>query len=501
MLSLQQVDGRYFNHWTMNTLLPLLQMPSPATPETDSSSSASALKLDPRTYDRALSCVHCGLCLPACPTYLQTGHEAEGPRGRIQLMRGLSDGTIEPTRKVREHLDSCLGCRGCETACPSGVIYHELLDETRHRLKQYDREKPPGYESYRGVLRWFVRNVVTHPTRLKVSVAPVRLLKRSGVYGVLERLKVMELLPAPLRKMEQMIPGNGPIWPRSLPRYTGAKGMDAVLMALQNTAMLGKTGRGNGNGNRLGTRKIVGLFAGCVGSIFYDRVNRMAIDLLAACGVDVFAPKNQGCCGAIDKNSGEIERSRALARKNIDLFLPRDGSAVDFIVTSIGGCGASLMEYDLLLRDDPEYAGMAREFHRRFRDISQMLLELPLPEMKHPVQLTAAYHDACHLTHAQRLREPPRELLGKIPGLKLVPLLEADLCCGAAGTYNLEQTQMANELADRKLGNIVASGAEVLISGNAGCASHLAAHAKSRGVKLRIVHPVELIHQSVFGRD
>src|SRR5580658_2464997 len=193
----------------MNTLLPLLTLPTTIAEPEQVPPAQPTLKLDPRTYDRALSCIQCGLCLQSCPTYLQTGHEAEGPRGRIQLMRGLSDGKIEPTRKVREHLDSCLGCRGCETACPSGVVYHELLDETRHRLKQYDREKPPGYESYRGVLRWFVRNVVTHPTRLKVSVAPVRLLKRSGVYGVLERLKVMELLPAPLRKMEQMVPNKG----------------------------------------------------------------------------------------------------------------------------------------------------------------------------------------------------------------------------------------------------------------------------------------------------
>jgi glycolate oxidase iron-sulfur subunit len=485
----------------MNSLLPLLQMPTPLVSDAPKPPGESALKLDPRTYDRALSCVHCGLCLPACPTYLQTGHEAEGPRGRIQLMRGLSDGTIEPTRKVREHLDSCLGCRGCETACPSGVVYHELLDETRHRLKKYDREKPPQYESYRGVLRWFVRNVVTHPTRLKVSVAPIRMLKRTGMYGVLERLKVMQLLPPPLRKMEQMLPETGPIWPRPLPRYTGAKGMDAVLMALQNTAMLGRFAQSkDGSNARSTTRKIAGFFAGCVGSIFYDRVNRMAIDLLAACGLDVFAPSSQGCCGAIHKHGGEIEEARRLARKNIDLFLPRDGSAVDFIVTNIGGCGAALQEYDVLLRDDPEYASAAREFRRRYRDISQMLLELKLPEMTHPVHLTAAYHDACHLTHAQRLREPPRQLLSQIPGLKLIPMLEADLCCGAAGTYNLEQPRMAAELADRKLGNIVAAGADVLIAGNAGCAAHLAAHAKSRGVNLRIMHPVELVHQAIFGR-
>jgi glycolate oxidase iron-sulfur subunit len=479
----------------MNTLLPLLNLPTQALDHRQPAVDEPTLKLDPRTYDRALSCVHCGLCLPACPTYLQTGHEAEGPRGRIQLMRGLSDGQIDPTRKVREHLDSCLNCRACETACPSGVVYHELIEETRHRLAESDRENPPAFQSHRPVLRWFVRHILTHPNRLKVSVAPIRLLQRTGVYSVLERFRVMELLPPSLRKMEQMLPPSGPVWPRPLPRFTGAKGMDAVLIALQNTAMLGKSGASA----RKQRRRTVGFFAGCVGSIFYDRVNRMAIDLLAACGVDVYSPPQQGCCGAIDKHSGSLDHARARARKTIDVFLPRDGSAVDYIVTNIAGCGSTLAEYELLLRDDAEYANPAREFRKRFRDILQMLDELPLPEMKYSVNVTAAYHDACHLAHAQRVRQLPRDLLAKIPGLKLLPLSEADLCCGAAGTYNLEQPQMATDLANRKLDNIVAAKADILVAANAGCASHLQAQAKSRGQNLRIVHPVELIHQSVFG--
>jgi glycolate oxidase iron-sulfur subunit len=484
----------------MNTLLPLLNLPT-TTVEPEAASAGRALKLDPRTYDRALSCVHCGLCLPACPTYLQTGHEAEGPRGRIQLMRGLSDGQIDPTKKVREHLDSCLNCRACETACPSGVVYHEIIEETRDRMARHDRENPPAFESYRGVLRWFVRNVVTHPTRLKISIAPIRLLQKSGVYPLLEKFRVMELLPAPLRKMEQMLPARGPVWPRMLPRFTGAKGMDAVLVALQNTAIIGKCGASRFGSGQMGraTRKTVGFFAGCVGSVFYDRVNRMAIEILSASGVDVYTPPQQGCCGAIHKHGGDLERARELARANIDLFLPRDGTAIDYIVTNIGGCGSTLKEYDGLLRDDPAYSGLAAEFRRRYRDISQMLMELALPEMKFPVNLTAAYQDACHLAHAQGVREGPRELLGRVPGLTLVPLGESDLCCGAAGMYNLEQPGMASELGDRKLDQVAAAKVEVMVTGNAGCAAHLAAQAKTRGQKLRIVHPVELIHQAMFG--
>jgi glycolate oxidase iron-sulfur subunit len=243
----------------------------------------------------------------------------------------------------------------------------------------------------------------------------------------------------------------------------------------------------------------VGFFAGCVGSIFYDKTNRQAIEILAACGVDVYAPSQQGCCGALHKHGGGLDEARELARRNVDLFLPREGTAVDFIVTNIGGCGSTMLEYDVLLRDDLEYASMAREFRRRYRDISQMLTELTLPKMAHPVNLTAAYHDACHLAHAQRVREVPRELLSRIDGLKLVPLAESDLCCGAAGTYNLEHPQMADDLANRKLDHLAAAKAEVLIAGNAGCAAHLVAQAKARGQKLRVVHPVELIHQAIFG--
>ncbi len=485
----------------MNTLLPLLNLPTTIAEPEQAPPAQPTLKLDPRTYDRALSCVHCGLCLPACPTYLQTGHEAEGPRGRIQLMRGLSDGQIDPTKKVREHLDSCLNCRACETACPSGVVYHEILEETRDRMAKHDREHRPAFESHRGVLRWFVRNVVTHPNRLKLSIAPIRLLQRSGVYPLLQRFRVMEMLPASLRKMEQMLPDGGPVWPRPLPRFTGAKGMDAVFVALQNAAILGQNGEARPNPLRNGkkTRKTVGFFSGCVGSVFYDRVNRMAIEIMAASGVDVYTPPQQGCCGAMHKHGGDLDRARELARANIDLFLPRDGTAMDYIVTNIAGCGSTLMEYDVLLRDDPKYGPFAAAFRKRYRDISQMLAELTLPEMKHRVNLRAAYQDACHLAHAQRVRQGPRDLLARIPGLTLVPLAESDLCCGAAGMYNLEQPETANDLADRKLDNLAAANVDVLITGNAGCAAHLAAQAKVRGRNLRIAHPVELIHESIFG--
>ena len=456
----------------------------------------ASLKLDPRTYDRAQSCIGCGQCLSSCPTYVQTGLEAESPRGRIQIMRGLSDGNIDPTRSVREHLDSCLSCRACETACPSGVVYHEIIEETRHRLAKYDREKPPAYESYRGALKWFVKNVLTNPRRLKVTVAPIRVLQKTRVYPLLKKFRVMELLPAPMRKMEQLLPDAGPVWPKPLPSFTGAKGMDAVLVALQNAAI-----NFAGSRSRTGktTRKTVGFFAGCVGSVFYDRVNRMAIQILADCGVDVYAPPQQKCCGGVHRQGGDLDAARDLARANIDLFLPRDGTAVDFIVTNIGGCGSAMMEYELLLRDDLQYNTLAVEFRRRLRDISQMLLELTVPEVKYPVNLTAAYLDACPVAHGQRVTEGSRELLARIPGLTLVSVPDSQRCCGGAGAFSLEQSRIADDLANQKLDRLAEANVQVLITGNAGCASHLAAAAKQRGQTLRLVHPVELIHQSIFG--
>jgi glycolate oxidase iron-sulfur subunit len=423
--------------------------------------------LDSRTYERALSCVHCGLCLPVCPTYLQTGLEAEGPRGRIQLMRGLSDGVIGATEAVRGHLDSCLDCRACESACPSNVIYHELIEGTREKLVQLQS---------RGSRNWLINGVIFHilpyPIRLKLALFPVRVLQRVGVWKFLDGV-----LPGSLRKLSRMLPESGEIWPTGLPANFGAK--DAQLT--------------------------VGFFGGCVGSVMFADVNRKAVQLLAACGVKVVAPAAQGCCGALHHHGGRAEAAREMARRNIDLFLPKEKGerekGLDFIVTAIAGCGAMLKEYDWLLRDDAEYRERAKEFVRRVRDIHQLLAELPLPLPGHEVKRTVTYHDACHLVHGQQVWKEPRELLGRIRGLKVVSMAQSEMCCGAAGTYNLMEPAMAEKLADEKLNCIASTKAEVVAMGNAGCALHLAARAAEKGLKIQIVHPVELIHAGVFGDD
>ena len=459
---------------------PATPIPTPATPPASSKPGVTPLPLDPRTYDRALSCVHCGLCLPACPTYTQTFHEADSPRGRIQLMRGLAEGVIEPTDSVRKHLDLCLDCRACETACPSGVVYHELIEETRALMARGERLTLQGR-----FMRWLFFNVFVHPTRLKLALLPARLMQKIGLYGLMRRAGVFKLLPLQLRKMEQMLPATGKVWPTALPER-----IDRGTGYLPVKPDHGQVARA--------TLRVV-FFPGCIGSVMFERVNRQAVELLAACGADVVVPRSQGCCGAIHHHNGAWEPAEAFAKRNIDAALPKDGPQADRIVSTIAGCGAMLKDYDHLLRDDPEYAERAKAFVARVRDVSEVLAELGLPEMRHPVNVTVTYHDACHLAHAQKVTAAPRKLLAAIPGLKLVPLAESDMCCGAAGTYNLTQPEMATDLAARKIGHIDRTGATLCATGNVGCAMHIQSEAAARGKTFEVVHPVELLHRAVFG--
>lgn len=426
------------------------------------------LKLDPRTLDRGLSCVHCGLCLPACPTYTQNGLEADSPRGRIQLMLGLHEGKIEPTETVRHHLDLCLDCRACETACPSNVVYHELIEETRAKL-------PPAKQSVGDrIVRWMFLNVLTKPGRLKAALLPARLLQKTRIYGLLRKTGVFRVLPAGLRKMEAMLPPAGSLLPKApvIPPPTSRT-----------------------------PKAVVAFFPGCVGSVMFDRVNQQAIDLLAAAGCRVILPMST-CCGAMHHHNGVHAPAEQMARANIDAFLAATADVKDipvYAVTTIAGCGAMLRDYGTLLRDDPAYAGRSAAFAARVHDITEVLAEIGLPPMTHAVNLTATYHDACHLVHAQKVAAQPRALLAQVPGLKLVPLPESDMCCGAAGTYNLTQPAMAGDLADRKLRHIAATGAQVCIAGNVGCSMHIASAARESGKPLTVVHPVEILHRAVFG--
>ena len=442
----------------------------------------AGLKLDERTYGRAVDCVHCGLCLPACPTYVTNGLEADSPRGRILLIKGLADGTVDASSSVVRHLDLCVGCQACETACPSGVVYHELIDECRQQLAA---KRPAGLVD-RLVNAMFL-HVFPHPLRLKLALLPARLLQKVGLWRLLTAPAITRLLPAKLEKMQQMLPPTGPLWEAPLSRQYPA------------------TANRNDDGSAKAT---VGYFAGCIGNVLYQQVNRQAIALLQHAGCDVVVPSDQVCCGAIHHHNNETATALRLLRRNIDIFTPGDGrppagaaAPVDYVVNAIAGCGAALREAGTMLRDDQEYAARADAFAAKVRDITELLVDLAPQPPRHKLDRTVTYHHACHLAHAQGVTEPPLALLGWIDGLTVKPLTEADMCCGAGGTYNLSQPEMARQLAERKIGCIKATGAAICVTGNIGCAMQIQSEAVRLGVALEVAHPVALLHEAYFGDD
>jgi glycolate oxidase iron-sulfur subunit len=394
--------------------------------------------------DEIRKCVHCGICLPQCPTYRVLGEEMDSPRGRIYLMRAAAEGRVGLTETFQRHIDLCLGCRACETACPSGVRFGSLLEATRAQLR---RSGPPAK---RRLLEAFVFSVFPEPARLGVALAAFKLYKRSGLRALVRASGVLRRLPA-LAAMHALlddVPAAAP-----LPEVVPARGRIA--------------GR-------------VGLLTGCVQRHLYPHVNRDTARLLSLAGFEVVIPRGQGCCGALELHGGRLEAHGARARALAAAF-PAD---LDFIVTNAAGCGAAMKEYGHRI---PELT----PFATRVRDVTEILAGADL--RLGPLDLTVTYHDACHLVHGQRVRHEPRQLLGRIPGLRLVELGDSELCCGSAGVYNLLEPDMAGELLDAKLDQIAESGARVVAAANPGCLLQIAWGCRERGLDVAIVHPVELL--------
>jgi glycolate oxidase iron-sulfur subunit len=394
--------------------------------------------------DEVRKCVHCGICLPQCPTYRVLGEEMDSPRGRIYLMRAAAEGRIGLSPTLRGHFDLCLGCRACETACPSGVRFGSLLEATRAAL----RENGPPAKHRR--LEALIFSVFPEPGRLGAALALVKLYKGLGLRALARRAGML----------------------RKLPRLAA---MDALLEDVPAAARLPELVPAQGR-----ARGRVGLLTGCVQRHLYPGVNRDTARLLALAGFDVVIPRSQGCCGALELHAGRAKVSEARARALATAF-PDD---LDFIVTNAAGCGAAMKEYGQRI---PELAGFAA----RVRDIVEVLVgaDLPLGSL----DLTVAYHDACHLAHGQRLKQEPRQLLRRIPGLRLVELVDSDLCCGSAGIYNLIEPELANELLERKLARIRETGARVVAAANPGCLLQIARGCRARGLDVALVHPVELL--------
>ena len=418
-------------------------------------------------YDRFLDCVHCGLCTSACPTYLEAGDENDSPRGRIYLMRAVVDGRLELTETVGRHLDLCLDCRSCETACPSGVQYGRLIEPFRVDMQQRAAQSGNGSSS------WFQRLVLyglfPFPKRLKWALLPARLMQLTGIDRLIRASGLTRLLPQPLARMHHLLPAlRSPA--AQLPEFLPATGT---------------------------RRARVALFTGCVAEAMFSHTTAATARVLQANGCDVVIPRTQGCCGAIHYHSGAGEPALDLAQQNLRSLLADD---IDAIIVNVAGCGSMLKDYGHMARevrpDETDLAAQLEPFAAKVRDISEFLAELGPVSPAGELRMRATYHDACHLCHAQQVRSQPRELLGLIPGLELVPLEESEVCCGAAGSYNLMEPDMSDRLAARKLSHILATGAEAVITGNAGCSLQLQAALRDAGQPIPVLHPVDLLDAS-----
>lgn len=417
------------------------------------------IHVSPETYDKFNACVHCGLCLPACPTYVETANEADSPRGRIHLMRATVDGVIEPSAIVNEHLDRCLVCRACETACPSGVQYHELIEAVRPQLAQHVH----GRTLQSPILEFVVKHIFPYPRRVALSVLPLRLANAVGLGGLAQ--KVARMMPGPLGAMTEVLP-DGPILSRSLPAFTPALG------------------------ERRGS---VLLLQGCVGSVVSRDLNAACITVLTRNGFDVHTLSAEPCCGAMAAHANDPQGAADFAAQLVELLATRDD---DYFVSPIAGCGAQLKALDHVLHDQTRYHDKVRAVVRKMRDINEFLGEVGLRPPQGRIERTVTYHDPCHLLNAQRISETPRQLLRQIPGLTLVALPETDLCCGAAGTYNLSQPEMAAQLGQRKVGNIQTTGATECITANVGCQLQIERHLKAAGQDMPVRHVIELLAES-----
>ena len=410
-------------------------------------------------------CVHCGFCLPTCPTYALWGEEMDSPRGRIYLMKLGSEGKAQMSRTYVEHFDRCLGCMACMTACPSGVQYEKLIETTR---AQIERNHPRSFTDR--LFRKLIFALFPHPQRLRMMAVPLFLYQRSGLQKLLRRSGILRLLPARLQSMETLMP--------DLSRASLSANLPYVISAR-------------------GTKRMrVGLLLGCVQQVFFADVNQATARVLVAEGCEVVVPPDQGCCGALMVHAGVEEQALAFARRTIDMF---EEAQVDAIVVNAAGCGSSMKEYGYLLRDDTAYTEKARKFSTKCKDISEILCELPRQAQRYPLPLRIAYHDACHLQHAQGIKKQPRDLLRAIPGLEVLEIPDSALCCGSEGIYNLIETEAEQQLGDRKASNVLSTGAQVVVSSNPGCLLQLRNGLERAGGPVGIRHIIEVLDASIRG--
>jgi glycolate oxidase iron-sulfur subunit len=408
-------------------------------------------------------CVHCGLCLAYCPTFSELGTEMDSPRGRIFLIKSLAEGRLTLTDSVARHLSLCLDCRACETVCPAGVPYGELIEAAKAEV---ERQRPGGL--VRRAVRWLTFGVLLgDPAMLRLAAAGLRLYQRSGLQALVRRSGLVRFLPGTLPAWEALAPPVPAAAARApLPALTPAEGA--------------RRGR-------------VALLTGCVQSVVFGGQNRATARVLTKNGWEVAAPPAQGCCGALNAHGGDHARAVAMARATIAAF---EGADVEAIVVNTSGCGAHMKAYGRLLAGDPAWAARAAAFAAKVRDVAELLAAAPLRGPLAEVPLTVTYHDPCHVVHGQKIRAQPRRLLAQIPGLRVVELAESDWCCGSAGIYNLTEPEMAGRLLERKVRHVLATGAEAVVTANPGCILQIEQGLRARGSAVRVRHLVEILDRA-----
>jgi Fe-S oxidoreductase len=420
----------------------------------------------PRAEDIS-RCVHCGFCLNFCPTYLALGLETESPRGRIHLIDALRGGRVPPRRVVLDHLDLCLQCRACETACPSGVSYGRIMEGARAQVVTAGWS-PLSWRLRSIILRW----TFPHPRRLRLLARLLRFYQRGGLQGLVRRIRLLRLLPFHLYDLEQLLP---PVAGRFFAPVNAGGNPDA------------------GDGAHR-----VALLTGCVMPFFYPQTHEATVRVLERHGYQVVIPEEQVCCGALFVHGGDRQTARRLARRNIDVFL---AAGVEAVITNAAGCGSTLKEYGDLLADDPEYTEKAARFSSLVKDITEFLVELPFEAGLGRLERRVTYQDSCHLAHAQRITAAPRQLLGAIPGLELVEMENADRCCGSAGIYNVTHREMSSRLLADKMRAVAATGASVVATANPGCMLQLEAGLRLHGLKGTVAHVVEVVDEAYAAGD
>ncbi|MCS6805474.1 MAG: heterodisulfide reductase-related iron-sulfur binding cluster [Acidobacteriota bacterium] len=419
--------------------------------------------------EKLLACVHCGLCLPHCPTYVQQGDENDSPRGRLYLMRAVAEGRLSPTADAfRRHIDLCVGCRACETACPSGVRYGHLLETARHQIIEARGTQRSWQER---LIRWLMRQIFTSPRRLRMLFSIARVLRRSAIVQMLIDEQIIPARPSILRKGLAMVLATEP----------GSWQPPEALVTSSSDERHKPAAAGSPR---------LALFAGCVVRELFAHTNRATINVLRAHGCLVDDPSGQVCCGALHAHTGDLETARQLAKENIEVF---EAEHFDAIIVNAAGCGAMLKEYGTLLGDDQKFAERARTFSSKVRDICEFLAQHGFAPGPTPVNVRVTYDAPCHLHHAQQVIHEPLELIRKIPGIEFVPLPQAESCCGSAGIYNLLHAEMAEAILQKKLAAIRSTQAQIVLTGNAGCLMHIGSGARLEGLSVQVMHPIELI--------